>query len=165
VSDWLEYMSDNGIDIDCEQCTLFVPTNEAIRAAALDQYSPEERRAILLGHMLNRIVYTTTIAQGNLLVTSAGNSLAFGSNSTGPFIVGNKTTAALLRANIPSRSSVIHVGPAALHTDYIVDQRRHPQHPLAPRPCRPGAKLDRDDGYHWSASVSSAARRRFQVWR
>ena len=110
TSNWLEILSEAVINVDCQNCTLLVPTNGAIQAANLSKYSSDELKAIARSHVIhNRIAYTTTIAKGELVVTLAGNVLAYGTNKTGSFVVGNETTALMLRTNIPARSSVIHV--------------------------------------------------------
>lgn len=132
ASDFLGILSNLDIKVDCENCTIFVPTNDAIRAANLSSYSTDEQRAIVQGHfLLNTIAYSTTIQQGSILVTASGSTLAYGVNATGPFIVGNQVTASILRTNIIARSSVIHVGLSMIPL-MIVDQHRHPQYSHTP---------------------------------
>jgi hypothetical protein len=88
--------------------TIFAPTNEALAAANLGQYSPSQIRAILLYHIVPRIVLSSQMESGQLTTLLAGNTIPVRSSSDGADVGTGQATGRFSLADNFATNGVIH---------------------------------------------------------
>jgi uncharacterized surface protein with fasciclin (FAS1) repeats len=88
--------------------TIFAPTNEALSRANLSQYSPSQIRAILLYHIVPRVVLSSAMESGQLTTLLAGNTIPVRSSSDGADVGSGPATGRFSLADNFANTGVVH---------------------------------------------------------
>jgi uncharacterized surface protein with fasciclin (FAS1) repeats len=88
--------------------TIFAPTNEALAQANLSQYSPSQIRAILLYHIVPRVVLSSAMESGQLTTLLSGNTIPVRSSSSGADVGSGPATGRFSLADNFASTGVIH---------------------------------------------------------
>jgi uncharacterized surface protein with fasciclin (FAS1) repeats len=88
--------------------TIFAPTNRALATANLAQYSPSQIRAILLYHIVPRVVLSSQMESGQLTTLLGGNTVPVRSSSDGADVGSGPATGRFSLADNFATTGIIH---------------------------------------------------------
>jgi hypothetical protein len=146
-SQFVKAMQDAGLSIlldGLRTTTMFVPNDEAFANANMAQYSPSQVKAILLYHIVPRVVFSSQMQTGQLTTLLEGNTVPVRSSNDGADVGSGPTTGRFSLADnfvttgIAHRIAFVMVPPNLPARDAIVNPTNIPAGSIttseAPRP-------------------------------